>query len=425
MTRRIVLVDIGSGLSLSGVLPSVALHDPYNARVIARNGVAPYTYTTDDVLPDGMALDSATGFFSATDVASGGTYAITVRATDLTGAYVTRVFVIQVVIEPLSLSGHAPDGTAGIEQSYTYTPRGGTPPRTYSLVGAPEGWSIPDPTEPTVVMIPTSAGTKSWRVRVVDSAETVFDYADSATFEAPTVELTGTYPAVTVGAPYSAYLVIVGGDGDYTLTGGTGVVAGVLPSGLTLSIDGDHLVLEGTATGSDGTVDFTVGVDSGDGSSATSAQSVEVVLSRYWRVLISATNGHPEAALQEIELHSVIGGPIVTTPSTPCLASSTADPVVFPASCVVDRNTTSSTTNCWVSAAVALPHWVWIDLGTSPPPVREVVLWPENFPPFDATRSPKDFIIQSSSDAVNWIDRLTLSGETGWSKQHPRTYLIP
>ena len=90
-----------------------------------------------------------------------------------------------------------------------------------------------------------------------------------------TLTLTGTYPAATIGVPYSADLTIAGGNGVNSVTGGTGLASGSLPPGLALSIVTSTLLrLSGTPTGSGGTYAFTASVSSGDGQTATSAQSV-------------------------------------------------------------------------------------------------------------------------------------------------------
>lgn len=283
MTRRIVLVDIGSGLVLSGVLPSVALFAAYSAKLSARGGVVPYSYAVivgaELLAAAGLFLDAGTGSISGT-AGVAGTIPFTVRVTDLSGAFLDRQFSITVIAEPLTLSGSAPDGTAGVEQSYTYTRNGGIPPCTFSLVGAPTGWSIPDETVPTVVMTAASGGAKTWIVRATDTAGAQFDLADAATFGYADLLITGTFPAATIAAPYDEYVMISGGDDDYTLTGGNGIASGDVPAGMALSIaNTDELHLSGTPT-SGGTDAFTASVDSGDGQTATSAQSVVVAAAR-------------------------------------------------------------------------------------------------------------------------------------------------
>lgn len=128
--RRIVLVDIGEGLTLSGILPSVALQDSYSARLIARGGVAPYTYAiVGGALPDGLMLDAATGIISGTASAAGA-FGFAVRVTDISGATSQKSFVIQVaqpVAPPLVISGTYPNGTVGVAYSADLTISGGVP----------------------------------------------------------------------------------------------------------------------------------------------------------------------------------------------------------------------------------------------------------------------------------------------------------
>jgi len=91
-----------------------------------------------------------------------------------------------------------------------------------------------------------------------------------------TLTITGTFPGGTVGTAYDEFVTISGGETPYTLTGGTGVASGSLPAGLSLSIqNADELHLSGTPTAAE-TANFTDSVDSADGQTATSAQSVAV-----------------------------------------------------------------------------------------------------------------------------------------------------
>lgn len=93
-----------------------------------------------------------------------------------------------------------------------------------------------------------------------------------------TLAITGTFPGATVGVAYDEFVTISGGETPYTLTAGTGVASGSLPAGLSLSIENtDELHLSGTPTAA-ATSNFTVSVDSGDGQTAMSAQSVVVSL---------------------------------------------------------------------------------------------------------------------------------------------------
>ncbi|MGS1128465.1 putative Ig domain-containing protein [Rhodanobacter sp. UC4437_H4] len=269
MSRRIILVDIGAGLTLAGVLPSVALLADYSAQLKARGGQAPYTYTVTtgaaELTAAGLQLDPATGILSGT-ASVPGTIAITVRATDLSGAYVERGFTVPVIAEPLSLSGAAPMWTVGTPYSYAYTAAHGVPPYTWSIASGslPAGLTLSATGE--ISGTPTAGNAPAWTVRVTDSAGTSIDLRDNAT-----LQLLGDFADAAAGTAYSSDLLINGGDEPYS---NPRVTVGALPAGLALSIVGDKLRLSGTATTAD-TTSFTVAVDSGDGQTAVSAQIIK------------------------------------------------------------------------------------------------------------------------------------------------------
>lgn len=99
--------------------------------------------------------------------------------------------------------------------------------------------------------------------------------------------LSGTFAAAKVGDPYDSFIIIAGGDGNYSLTGGTGLASGSFPDGLSPSIVGDELHLIGSAT-TDGLVNFVASVNDGSGQQATSYQSIDVTVIRGYEATVLA-----------------------------------------------------------------------------------------------------------------------------------------
>lgn len=128
MKRRILLIEIGPKLFLTGVLPSAALNTAYNASVSARGGSAPYRYEViEGALPSGWALEPFSGVISGTTDAPG-LYTFTVQATDARGATARKTFSIRVQAEPLQITGTYPNGTVDTAYSADLIIGGGVPP---------------------------------------------------------------------------------------------------------------------------------------------------------------------------------------------------------------------------------------------------------------------------------------------------------
>ena len=132
---------------------------------------------------------------------------------------------------------------------------------------------------------PTTAGTPSITAAVdaheFDGTVVTAAHSQSITID-PALTLTGSFTSPAApGVSYQSDLLLGGGDGTYTLHGGTGIASGTLPTGLALSIvtvsGSKYLRLSGTPTGYSG--GFTVSIDSGDGQNLTSAQTVIVSVS--------------------------------------------------------------------------------------------------------------------------------------------------
>lgn len=157
-----------------------------------------------------------------------------------------------------------------------------------------------------------------------------------------TLAMTGTFSAATVGVAYSSSIPISGGLEPYSLTGGTGVASGSLDSGFSLSITGTtgarFLTLSCASPTTADTMTFTASVDSSDGQTATSAQSVTVAAPSYL-----SSGLHCDGANGSTTFTDVTGKTWTRAGSTTVI--STADSLFGGASLLVGSTTGSATAN--------------------------------------------------------------------------------
>lgn len=365
----------------------------------------------------GGVLDSTTTAIAATTltpvVSAGGVVRVEVDAVrDTLVSWQPLAATFGYTKVTLTLTGDAPNGTPGTAYSFGYTAGGGVPPYTFSIVSGalPSGVTLNASTG--VISGTPSAGSASWTIRVTDSVSNHVDLADSATMAYATLALTGDFPDCTVGIAYDEYIAISGGDGTYSLSGGTGVSAGSLPAGLALAVaSGTHLRLHGTPTGPASTISFAASVDSGDGQTATSAQSVSVISDghRYWRIYITAYGGGSNLLIQGGSgFRTVAGGSYISfSPGSNTTASSYA---TTPASYPPWQAWESITSNAWQTpASPTMPQWNRVDLGAAYHVVEVVLGGPAAA---FTDRCATALEIQYSDDDSTWTTAKSFSGLT-------------
>lgn len=228
-------------------------------------------------LPPGLTLSSAGAISGTTTGLSVGTHTYTfdVTATDAYGATYTLSESVTVTVAALSITNAAPDGRVGVAYSHTYTKSGGTGMVTWDVASGTLPGGLTLSSAGVLSGTPTTQQTATFTVRATDAAATAATEAESVLIAYPTLALSGSYAAGTISTAYTSDLTISGGNAPYSLTGGTGLISGSLPAGLSLSVVGSVVRLSGTPT-AEASYSFTVGVSSSDGQSATSAQSVTV-----------------------------------------------------------------------------------------------------------------------------------------------------
>ncbi|MGD0881915.1 MAG: putative Ig domain-containing protein [Acidimicrobiales bacterium] len=221
------------------------------------------TFSETGSLPGGVTLNTTTGVLAGTPAAaSGGSYPITITASNGVGTAATQDFTLTVDQAPAVTSAASTTFTVGSAGTFTVA-GSGYPAPTFGETGTlPSGVTLNDTTGvlsgtpaagsggsyPLTITASngvTPNGTQSFTL-TVDQAPAITS-ADAATF---TVGSAGTFHVVATGNPAPTFSEI-----------------GTLPSGVTLSSAG---VLAGTpAAGTSGSYPITVTASNGVGTAAT------------------------------------------------------------------------------------------------------------------------------------------------------------
>ncbi len=229
----------------TGSVPNGTLGVAYSAPLAATGGTTPYTWSVSaGVLPPGLSLNASTGVISGVP-STGGSYAFQVQAKDTSNPTAqTATALLQItVLSPLTITTAAlPSGTQGVAYSTALAATGGTTPYAWSTSAGslPPGLTLNAGTG-LIFGTPTAGGTFTFTVMVTDTSapQQTTTRQLSIVVTSPLVLSTTSLPGGVQGAPYSFALSASGGTTPYTFT----VVAGALPTGLTLSASG---VLSGT-----------------------------------------------------------------------------------------------------------------------------------------------------------------------------------
>jgi PKD repeat protein len=265
----------------------------YSDTLSASGGLAPYSWAiTNGVLPDGLALDGATGVISGT-TATAGSYNFTVQATDANS---------ETGVKDLSIAVHDPLGITTTDLSYGVTGRAYSDSLAATGGLEPYSWAITNSTLPNGLILnsttgdiygtPTAAGTSNLTVQVMDANTESDSRALSIPIYDPVAVDTVSLPYGVTGRAYAQTLSASGGVSPYTWS----IASGSLPDGLTL--DGATGAISGTPT-TVGSYNFTVQATDDIGETGSRALTIAV----YDPASISTTslpNGEVGTAYNEV-----------------------------------------------------------------------------------------------------------------------------
>ena len=133
---------------------------------------------------------------------------------------------------------------------------------------------------------------------------------------------------------------------------------------------------------------------------------------RFWRIFILNNNGHSNyTSLNEVELRGSVGGPDLTSTTTPVVASTFLNGTYDP-KYTVDNSLIEISP--WVSYLNAVTNqWLRYDLGT-PTAIAQVAMCWSAASVAGAGTGPKDLRIEGSNDGTNFTTVKTFLGNTSW-----------
>jgi len=263
-----------AGLSLvSNQVADATVGVQYSASFAGTGGTAPYSFAlASGTLPAGLTLSpngSLTGMAT-----TAGSYPVTLKITDATGATATSAVTITVkAANPISIASALPSATPGSAYSYTLVASGGLAPYVFTLDAGstlPTGFSLS--TAGVLSGTPTAAGVNTFTVNVKDAngrtgTQTLTLTTSGGALTIPNASLANG----TVGTAYNLTLSPAGGTSPYTLS----VVGGTLPPGVTMTPTG---VFSGTPTAA-GTYPIVLRLTDATGAQVQQSYSIVVAAS--------------------------------------------------------------------------------------------------------------------------------------------------
>lgn len=265
-------------------LPGGIAWEAYGPIMIsAAGGNEPYKFSlTAGEMPAGISLD-VDGKLQGTPT-EGGSFSITVTATDRRRYTGSRQYTITVAIPDITISpATIPVGNRG--QAFTatqFSASGATAPYKFEIVDGvlPDGLMFVDG---LLSGTPEQIGTFPFTLRATDAHGLSGQHGYSLVINALTVTVNpATLPGGVTGTAYSQALSATGGVGTYTFE----VSSGVLPTGLSMDVTG---AISGTPTVAD---DFTFTVSAMDsyGNSGSRQYAVAVRVPEIVKTLTSFNN---------------------------------------------------------------------------------------------------------------------------------------
>jgi hypothetical protein len=264
-----------------GLDSTVGVSYNQNIKVNGGTGVAAVTYSvTSGAIPAGLGFNPGNGGLSITGTPTAtGTVTFAVTATDSLGVTTTQTFTVN-IHPPVVLGNNVlPVAAVGTAYDQRILVGGGTGPTNLTVTvvnGAlPPGLSFaPETGDLHILGTPTGTGTVTFTVTATDSVGASTSQTRTLTVTPPLSLGTNSLAVGATGSGYNQTITATGGVSPVNLS--FNITSGAVPAGLSISVQGNQLVISGTPTAT-GSVTFTVTAVDSSGDTVTQSRTLVVV----------------------------------------------------------------------------------------------------------------------------------------------------
>jgi uncharacterized protein YhjY with autotransporter beta-barrel domain len=183
-------------------LPAGSIETAYSQTLTGSGGIAPYGFAlVSGTLPAGVTL-STVGVLAGTPTA-GGSFPVTIKATDSTGFTVSQVYTLAINAATVTLTpATLPAPQVNVAYSQTLSASGGVAPYHFTVSGGqlPPGLTL-NATTGVLSGTPSQAASYNATIQVTDSSTGSGPYHASINYQLPTIQQVPVAAAVTATTP--------------------------------------------------------------------------------------------------------------------------------------------------------------------------------------------------------------------------------